>query len=90
MKKLLIIGAAGAGAAFLAKRFASASNGVDFGQLIERLPEDSPPKWMFSNITAIRESTERIRDNTERTLELLEKQQPSSGPRRHGGLPGGF
>jgi hypothetical protein len=65
MKKLLIVAAAAASAAFLARRFTSSDGGVDFAQLIERMPEGSPPRWMFSNISAIRENTDRI-------LELLE------------------
>ncbi|HEX2436155.1 MAG TPA: hypothetical protein VHI76_05815 [Solirubrobacterales bacterium] len=69
MKKLLIVGGAVTGAAFLAKRFASSSGGLDFGQLIERMPEDAPPKWMFRNISTIRENTDRI-------LELLESERP--------------
>ncbi|HEU4706055.1 MAG TPA: hypothetical protein VFS64_02585 [Solirubrobacterales bacterium] len=64
MKKLIIAGTVVAGAAILARRWAS-SDGVDFGQMIERMPEDAPPKWMFRNISAIRENTERI-------LQLLE------------------
>jgi hypothetical protein len=28
--------------------------------MIERMPEDTPPKWMFRNISAIRENTDRI------------------------------
>ena len=67
MKKLLMVAAAGAGAAFLARRFKSSDGGVDFGQLIERMPEGSPPRWMFDNVKAIRENTDRI-------LELLEGQ----------------
>lgn len=64
MKKLIIAGGAIAGAAVLARRWA-ASGGIDFGQMIEHMPEDAPPKWMFRNISAIRENTERI-------LQLLE------------------
>jgi hypothetical protein len=70
MKKLLIVGGAITGAAILAKRWAS-SGGVDFGRLIERMPEDAPPKWMFRNISAIRENTERI-------LQLLESERTSA------------
>ena len=70
MKKLLIVGGAITGAAILAKRWAS-SGGVDFGRLIERMPEDAPPKWMFRNISAIRENTERI-------LQLLEGERTSA------------
>lgn len=70
MKKLLMVAVAGAGAAYLAKRFTASEGGVDFGQVIERMPEGSPPRWMFSNISAIRENTDRI-------LELLEGQPTS-------------
>jgi hypothetical protein len=72
MKKLLIVGGAVAGAAFLAKRFTSSSGRPDFGRLVERMPEDAPPKWIFRNITAIRENTERI-------LRLLESEERSAG-----------
>jgi len=34
--------------------------------LSQFLPEGSPPKWMFGNISAIRKNTERI-------IELLER-----------------
>ena len=67
MKKLIVAAGAIAAAAIVAKRWAS-SGGLDFGQMIERMPEDAPPKWMFRNITAIRENTDRI-------LELLESER---------------
>ena len=44
----------------------------DFERVIERMPEGSPPKWMFGNITAIRANTERI-------IELLEP-KPEAAP----------
>jgi hypothetical protein len=65
MKKLLIIGGAVIGGALLARRCASSCGGFDFEKMIERMPENAPPKWMFRNISAIRENTDRI-------LELLE------------------
>jgi hypothetical protein len=65
MKKALIIVGVIAGAALLARRFAPSCGQFNFEQMIERMPEDAPPKWMFRNITAIRENTDRI-------LELLE------------------
>ena len=72
MKKLMITGAAITGAAILAKRW-TASGGADFGRLIEHMPQDAPPKWMFRNISAIRENTERI-------LQLLENERtPAEG-----------
>lgn len=63
--------AAGVGAAFLAKRLASKRGGGDFGQMIERMPEGSPPRWVFDNVSAIRKNTDRI-------LELLEGKPTSS------------
>ena len=69
MKRLLIGGAVITGAAFLARRCVSICAGVDFERLIERMPENAPPKWMFRNISAIRENTERI-------LQLLEEARP--------------
>jgi hypothetical protein len=72
MKRLLIIGAAVAGIGFCARR-AACGRGFDLERMIERMPENAPRKWMFRNITAIRENTERI-------LELLESERaPSAG-----------
>jgi hypothetical protein len=77
MKRLLIVGGIGGaitGAALLAKHRASSGgrwSRVDFAQLIERMPENAPPKWIFRNINAIRENTERI-------LELLESERTSA------------
>jgi hypothetical protein len=70
MKKLLVIGGAITGAALVAKRWAS-GGGADFGRMIEKMPEDAPPKWIFRNVSAIRENTERI-------LQLLESERTSA------------
>jgi hypothetical protein len=72
-KRLLTGGAAVTGAALVAKRLASRSSGFDFGRLFERMPENAPPKLMFRNISAIRENTERI-------LQLLERERTTAGP----------
>ena len=48
-----------------ARRAARGCGGFDFEQMIERMPENAPPKWMFRNITTIRENTERILALTE-------------------------
>ena len=72
-KRLLISGAAVTGAALVAKRLASRSSGLDLGRLFERMPENAPPKLMFRNISAIRENTERI-------LQLLERERTTAGP----------
>ncbi len=71
MKKLLIAGAAGVGVVLLAKRGAARCGGIDFEQMIERMPDNAPPKWMYRNITTIRENTERI-------LQLLEAERTSA------------
>ena len=67
MRKLIVAGGLIAAAGIVAKRLAS-SEGFDFAQMIERMPDDAPPKWMFRNIAAIRENTDRI-------LELLESER---------------
>lgn len=58
----LCLGVTGVG--ILTRRF-HARLGCLPERLFEKLPDDFPPKWMFLNITAIREQNERI-------LELLE------------------
>ena len=65
MKKLLIAVAVLTGIAFLAKRFATDLPKIDWEKRFEAMPENAPPKWMFTNISA-------IRDNTGRMIELLE------------------
>jgi hypothetical protein len=76
MKRLLVVGAAALGVAVCARHFARGCGGFDFEEMIERMPDNAPPKWMFRNITAIRENTERI-------LEKLEgESEPVSTPAR--------
>lgn len=68
MKKALIIGGAVAGAVLLAKRFAPKMQDIDWEQRINAMPDTAPPKWMFTNLKAIRENSDRI-------LELLEEER---------------
>lgn len=73
MKRLILFGTVAVGAALFARRAACGCGGIDFEKMIERMPESAPPKWMFRNISAIRENTERI-------LRLLETDRaPASG-----------
>ena len=65
MRKLLIGVGAAVGAALIARRAAAHCGQFDFERMIERMPDNAPPKWMFRNISATRTNTERI-------LELLE------------------
>jgi hypothetical protein len=48
------------GAAVIAVRFLLRSGRVSPENLLERMPETSPPKWMFTNIEAIRQNTDRL------------------------------
>ena len=75
MKKLLIAVAALVGIAVLAKRFAPDLTKIDWEKKFDAMPDNSPPKWMFTNISV-------IRDNTERIIELLEGEtgRAGSGP----------
>jgi hypothetical protein len=49
-----------------AKLFGSRMQNVDWETKLERMPDNAPPKWMFSNITAIRQNTDRILELAER------------------------
>ena len=71
MKKALVFIAASIGLVVVAKRFAPRMQDIDWEKRFERMPDSAPPKWMFNNIRAIRE-------NTDRTLELLEREQPDA------------
>ena len=68
MKRLVLVGVVALGAAFFVRRVAHGCGGFDVEKMIERMPENAPPKWMFRNISAIRKNTERI-------LELLEAER---------------
>ena len=75
MKRSVLVGAAVLGVAVCARRAARGCGGLDFEKMIERTPENAPPKWMFRNISAIRANSERI-------LELLEAERaPVTGER---------
>ena len=73
MKRLLMFGAITLGLAAGARRLARHCG--DFETMIERMPEDAPPKWMFRNISAIRKNTESI-------LELLETEHTGAADHR--------
>jgi hypothetical protein len=75
MKRTLLFGALGLGVAVGARRLARHFREFDFAEMVQRMPENAPPKWMFRNISAIRKNTERSRRNTERILELLENER---------------
>lgn len=63
MKRVLVIVAVGACAAVVVrgvlKQAAPRITGA-WKQKLEEAPDDFPPKWLFINISAIREQTDRI------------------------------
>ena len=69
MKKAFIVAAVLAVVGVLARRFGPKMPAIDWENRLEAMPDNAPPKWMFRNITAIRENTDRI-------LQLLESGQP--------------
>jgi hypothetical protein len=65
MSKALIvgavaIGAVAVGAVVLGRRLAAGCAGRNVETMLERMPDTAPPKWMFQNVAAIRENTDRI------------------------------
>ena len=71
MKKVLAIAAVLAVLGVLARRLGPKMRNVDWEKRFEAMPDNAPPKWMFRNITAIRENTDKI-------LQLLESGQPET------------
>ena len=71
MKKALVIVATVAGGTLLAKALGSRVGKTDSAQRLAAMPDTAPPKWIFTNVTAIRTNTERI-------LALLDEQKPAS------------
>lgn len=64
VEKALVFAAVAIGVAALARRVAPKLQDIDWEERFERMPDTAPPKWMFTNIRA-------IHDNTDRILELL-------------------
>jgi hypothetical protein len=68
MKKAWVIAAVVAGGALLARALGSGVGKTDIGERIAAMPDTSAPKWIYTNVTAIRANTDRI-------LALLEEQR---------------
>jgi len=66
MKWLLLLIPAALAAAAIARR--KAKGGLDFEQMIQKMPEGAPPRWAYENVLAVRKNTERI-------IELLEAEK---------------
>ncbi len=80
MKKVLVLAAVLAGVGVLARLFGPKMRTIDWEKKIEALPDTAPPKWMFRNIAAIRQNTDRILELLESGhAESAEQAQPPSG-----------
>jgi hypothetical protein len=71
MKKAFFIVVTVAGGALLARALGSGVGKTDIGERIAAMPDTSPPKWIYTNVTAIRANTDRI-------LAILEEQRLTS------------
>jgi hypothetical protein len=71
MKKAWVIAAIAVGGALLARALGTGVGKTDIGERIAAMPDTSPPKWIYTNVTAIRANTDRI-------LALLEEQRLTS------------
>jgi hypothetical protein len=80
MKKLIVALGVLLGIGLVVRRLGSRFQTMDWEKAFDAMPDNAPPKWMFRNIAAIRE-------NTERTIELLERSAtpPGSEARPPGG-----
>ena len=66
----------------LAKRLGPRAGQFDFASRIAAMPDSAPPKWIFSNVTAIRANTDRI-------LDLLQRQATAEPEHPAPAVPGG-
>ncbi len=69
-KKLVPLVVIAGGVAVLARKFGpKMESSIKWDQIIERMPDDAPPKWMFNNISALRDEHVRILQKNERILD---------------------
>jgi hypothetical protein len=62
MSKVLVAAAALVAVGVLARLLVPKMRNIDWDRRLEAMPDNAPPKWMFRNISAIRENTDRILD----------------------------
>lgn len=78
MKKALVFVAVFVGLGVLAKLFGPKLQNVDWETKFDRMPDNAPPKWMFRNISAIRENTDRILELAERAKSESTAPEPAA------------
>ncbi len=69
-------------AVLLAKRLGPRASQFDFASRLAAMPDSSPPKWIYNNVTAIRANTDRI-------LDLLQQQAAAEPEHPAPAVPGG-
>jgi hypothetical protein len=85
MRKVLIVGAVLAAVGLVLKSVAPELGKIDWKEKFESMPDNAPPKWMFRNITAIRENTEQIIAMLEvQPAQRSEARAPASSDRGEG------
>ena len=73
-KKVVPLVLIAGGVAVLARKLGpQMESSMDWGRIIERMPDDAPPKWMINNISALREEHGRIVEQNERILDELQR-----------------
>lgn len=68
MNKAVVVVAVAVGLVSLGRLLGRKIQPFDWEKALERMPDNAPPKWMFRNISAIRQNTDRI-------LGLLERER---------------
>jgi hypothetical protein len=80
MKKLLLVVVALlVGIVVVVRRAGAGWRATDWDQRLAAMPDNFPPKWMFNNITAIRENTDRLIELQEQSSRQLEGASPDGG-----------
>jgi hypothetical protein len=72
VKKLAVVAVVLVGIGIAASRLGAKCRNMDWEKAFEAMPDNAPPKWMFNNVRAIRENTERI-------IEVLEGSASEAG-----------
>lgn len=81
-RKAVLLAALVGGIAFARKLGQRAMFSKDWGAIIERMPDDAPPKWMFNNVTALRREHERILEQNRQILDGLRRLEEAHGEPR--------
>jgi len=76
MKKLFITAAIVVGIGAIGRRVVAHCMDTGWATRLEALPDSAPPKWLFTNVTAIRENTDHIRATLDAAAADLHRNRP--------------